>query len=93
MIENTRPFVRARARRAEPASRQPLLLVGLVISLLLTAHAAGAQGCAMCYQNATASGAQGGAALRHGILILLLPALSVFIGIFVLIFRRRHVAR
>jgi hypothetical protein len=47
----------------------------------------------MCYQNAAASGAQGGAALRHGILILLLPALSVFVGIFAFIYRRRHDAR
>jgi len=44
----------------------------------------------MCYQNAAASGEQGRAALRHGILILLLPAVSLFIGIFVLIYSRRH---
>jgi len=42
----------------------------------------------MCYQNAAASGEQGRAALRHGILILLFPALSLFFGIFALIYRR-----
>jgi hypothetical protein len=47
----------------------------------------------MCYQNAAASGAQGRTALRHGILILLLPALSLFSGIFVLIYRRRNLTR
>lgn len=52
-----------------------------------------AQSCAMCYQGAAASGAQGGAALRHGILILLVPTLSLFVGIFALIYHRRNVAR
>ena len=42
------------------------------------------QGCAMCYQSAAASGAQGAQALRHGILILLFPPLfiSAAIGFF-----------
>jgi hypothetical protein len=52
-----------------------------------------AQSCAMCYQGAAASGAQGGAALRHGILILLVPTLSLFVGILALIYHRRNVAR
>ena len=52
-----------------------------------------AQGCAMCYQSAAASGAQGGAALRHGILILLFPTLSLFVGIFGLIYTRRNTSR
>jgi hypothetical protein len=47
----------------------------------------------MCYQNAAASGEQGRAALRHGILILLLPAVTLFLGIFGLIYSRRNVAR
>ncbi len=47
----------------------------------------------MCYQNAAASGAQGRAALRHGIWILLLPACSVFLGICTLIYRRRNASR
>jgi hypothetical protein len=47
----------------------------------------------MCYQNASASGAQGAQALRHGILILLFPTLTLFTGIFALIYRRRNVAR
>jgi hypothetical protein len=65
-------------------------LVGIAV-LIAVPHVA-AQGCAMCYQNAASSGARGRAALRHGILILLLPALSLFVGIFFLIFRRRNPA-
>jgi hypothetical protein len=59
----------------------------------LVAMRAAAQGCAMCYQNAAASSAQGRTALRHGILILLLPALGVFFGICALIYRRRNISR
>jgi hypothetical protein len=47
----------------------------------------------MCYQNASASGAQGREALRRGVLVLLLPTLSLFIGILALIYRRRNVTR
>jgi hypothetical protein len=69
------------------------VLVSLALSLLvmIAPHAA-AQGCAMCYQNAASSGVKGRAALRHGILILLLPALSLFLGVFFLIYRRRDPA-
>ena len=52
-----------------------------------------AQGCAMCYQTAAASGAHGRESLRHGILILLLPAVSLFLGTFALIYRRSRVFR
>jgi hypothetical protein len=52
-----------------------------------------AQGCAMCYQTAVASGAPVREALRYGILILLLPAASLFLGIFVYVFRRDDLAR
>ena len=61
--------------------------------LALAAPHAVAQGCAMCYQTASASGAPGREALRHGILILLVPAVTVFLGIFGLIYRRRNQAR
>jgi hypothetical protein len=62
------------------------------IVALFSPHAA-AQGCAMCYQSAAASGAQGRDELRHGILVLLFPTLSLFVGIFGLIYRRRNISR
>jgi len=46
----------------------------------------------MCYQSAAASGAPGREALRYGILILLVPAVSLFAGICALIYRRRDPA-
>ena len=69
------------------------LISGTLALVLLIAPHAAAQGCAMCYQNASASGAQGREALRHGVLVLLLPTLSLFAGILALIYRRRNVAR
>jgi hypothetical protein len=62
------------------------------VMVALAPHVA-AQGCAMCYQSAAASGAQGSAALRHGILTLLFPTLSLFVGIFGLIYSRRNTSR
>ena len=72
----------------------------LAFALVLAPHTAQGytlhrimQGCAMCYQNASATGAQGREALRHGVLVLLFPTLSLFIGILSLIYRRRNIAR
>lgn len=64
-----------------------------VTAACLLAPQAAAQSCAMCYQNASASGAQGREALRHGILVLMVPTLSLFLGIFGLIYARRNVPR
>jgi hypothetical protein len=72
----------------ERATRYGSRILSLAAFLIVIAPHAAAQGCAMCYQNAASSGAQGREALRHGILILLLPALSVFLGIFIVIYRR-----
>lgn len=68
-----------------------VVLAGIALFSVAAPHAR-AQGCAMCYQNAASSAAHGRAALRHGILILLLPALSLFLGVFFLIYRRRNPA-
>lgn len=37
-----------------------------------------AQGCALCYNTASAAGSRGIAALRHGILILMIPPVIIF---------------
>jgi hypothetical protein len=48
-----------------------------------------AQSCAMCYQNAAASGPRLITALKNGILVLMFPPLMIFCGILGLAFRRR----
>jgi hypothetical protein len=65
------------------------LAVPVTIVFALTAQYAAAQGCAMCYQNAAAAGSNAQAGLRHGILILLIPALALFTGILSLLYQRR----
>lgn len=64
------------------------IAVTAIAALTIFVPHAAAQGCAMCYQNAAASGAKGQEALRHGILILLIPALTLFGGIIAAIYRR-----
>ena len=68
-------------------------MLGCLGIFVFLATQAAAQGCAMCYQSAAATGAQGREVLRHGILVLLLPSVSLFFGIFALIYKRRDVDR
>ena len=70
-----------------------VLLIAVLGMLAALAPDAAAQGCAMCYQNAAASGPQGREALRHGILVLLVPTISLFLGIFGLLYTRRNISR
>jgi len=79
--------------KSDAIIRAVLLLACCATLIALPIPPVHAQSCAMCYQGAAASGAQGGAALRHGILLLFVPAISLFVGIFALIYRRRNVAR
>lgn len=79
--------------KREITTRMTLVGAAILGLIILPVPRVVAQGCAMCYQSAAASGAQGGAALRHGILILLFPTISIFVGILGLMYRRRNVAR
>ena len=49
-----------------------------------------AQGCALCARNAAATGPEGGQALNFGILLLLVPALLIFVGILWVAFLNRN---
>jgi hypothetical protein len=69
-----------------------LALSAVAATFLFPPHTA-AQGCAMCYQSAAATGSRSIVALQHGILILLIPSVGLFLGIFGLIFSRRNVSR
>lgn len=74
-------------------ARIAVMCAAVVAMLAAVAPHVFAQGCAMCYQSAAASGAQGREALRHGILVLLFPTLGLFVGIFGLIYSRRNISR
>ncbi len=61
-------------------------------TLISLAPAAFAQGCVMCYTSASAASKRGERALDHAIIALLLPVLSLFVGILVFAWRRSRAA-
>ena len=67
-----------------------MVALGTAAATLLAPAAAKAQGCAMCYTAAAAQSQQGIRALDLGILMLLLPAVAIFAGIFWMAYRRRE---
>jgi hypothetical protein len=64
-------------------------LAGLIVALV-PSGAAFAQGCAMCYNDASAAKASAIKALQHGTLILGVPVLTMFIAIFVAAYVNRN---
>ena len=73
--------------RGMPITRvMPLLLV---LGALLAPAPVQAQGCSMCYTAAAAQSEQGKAALNLAILVLLLPAVAIFSGVFWVAYRHR----
>jgi hypothetical protein len=68
-----------------------LALVGLI--LLLTAVPAFSQSCALCYTQAASAGARMIAALKSGILILILPPTLGSIGMIFVVHHKRNQVR
>jgi len=64
------------------------IAVGGLMALTLPPRAF-SQGCALCYTQAAASGTRMIQALRSGIVILIIPPLSMCLGAIVLAYRRR----
>jgi hypothetical protein len=60
----------------------------IVLGLLVAARGAYAQGCALCYTTASAAGAAAERSLDYGILTLLLPALTLFLCVIIMLYRR-----
>ncbi len=59
-----------------------LLVAALVLAVMsLASPEALAQGCAICRNSAAAGGEQAAKALNTGVLVLLLPTISIFVGI------------
>src|SRR5690348_16753520 len=63
---------------------------GTLAVAIFSAQAAFAQGCALCYNDAAATGPQGITALRHGILILAIPPMLIFASLFAILYKRRN---
>jgi len=71
-------------------SWQLLLLGFLTLAVLLFPVAALAQSCALCYTQAASATQRFIAALRSGIIILIIPPMLMSIGITVLAYRKRN---
>ncbi|HXZ39953.1 MAG TPA: hypothetical protein VEG68_04375 [Terriglobales bacterium] len=70
-----------------------LRLVGVALAVLVALtlpQAAFGQGCALCYTQAAASGARMIRALKSGIVILIIPPLSMCMGAIALAYRKRN---
>jgi hypothetical protein len=66
-----------------------LWLAGLTLQLL-GGSLAFAQGCALCYTQAAGSGSRMIAALRSGILILMVPPMVICLGITWMAYKKRN---
>ena len=62
----------------------------VLVGALLIPAIAQAQNCALCYTQAAGSGQRFIAALRSGILILMIPPMAISIGIAVMAYRKRN---
>ena len=67
-------------------------LAGGAALFLLSLPATAAAQCIMCYMSAGSTGERGAHVLRVGILVLAIPTLLTFAGIFLLVYRRRNPA-
>ncbi len=63
------------------------------LALVAFGQSAWAQGCILCYDNASALNKKGIHALDKAILVIGIPPVLLFIAIFVYIYRRRHAWR
>lgn len=70
--------------------RKGVAAIAVTAGVLVSAGRAAAQGCALCYNDAAAQNAAGIRALRHGILILLIPSVLMFLVIFAIAYQRRN---
>lgn len=66
--------------------------IAAVAAFLLAHPATAAAQCIMCYLSASSSGERGSQVLRMGILVLAIPTLLTFAGVFLLAYRRRNPA-
>lgn len=68
------------------------LFTGMLCALVIAGKAVAtfAQGCAICYNTASAQKASGISALRHGILILAIPPVLIFLMIGVVAYCGRN---
>jgi hypothetical protein len=81
-LEISRKASKVRSREKEMRWRKGIVIGFLgALSTLVVAPGAFAQGCALCYTTAAAAGAAAARAIDLGILVLLVPALVLFVAV------------
>ena len=81
-------------QQINPNRKFSLIAFGLLaLAILLFPLPAFSQGCALCYTQAASSGAKMIAALKSGILILILPPTLGSIGMIFVVHRKRNQVR
>lgn len=68
-------------------------LAAVVAAVLSLGQSAWAQGCVMCYTSASALNKSGASALDKAIIVLWIPPVMIFCGVFFYIYRRRNMWR
>ena len=63
-------------------------ILAVVIGTLSSASGVFAQGCALCYTSASALGQAGQRSLDYGVLVLVTPALVLFLTVLFTLYRR-----
>ena len=70
--------------------RSWLAALGLTVAMFFLNAAPAAAQCFICYTSAAGAGSQGIRALKIGILVLLVPTLTMLAGVLCLAYRRRN---
>jgi hypothetical protein len=72
---------------------RPLRLIGIALvglAMLTLPLPAFSQNCALCYSQAASAGARMIEALRSGILVLIVPPMFMWVGVTVIVYRKRN---
>ena len=72
---------------------RPLRLIGIALvglAMLTLPLPAFSQNCALCYSQAASAGARMIQALRSGILVLIVPPMFMWVGVTVIVYRKRN---
>lgn len=72
---------------------RPLWLIGVALlglAMLTLPPPAFSQNCALCYTQAASAGARMIQALRSGILVLIVPPMFMWVGVTVIVYRKRN---
>ena len=72
---------------------KPFRLIAIaltMLAMLALARPAFSQNCALCYTQAASAGSRMIQALRSGILVLIIPPMFMWVGVTIIVYRKRN---